>query len=42
MAERWAFEMMSDLPGFTLTETHANIVENKQFLRSDFVPSNGE
>jgi outer membrane lipoprotein-sorting protein len=42
MAERWDPEIMSDLRGFTLTETHTNIVENKQFLRSDFVPSNGE
>jgi hypothetical protein len=27
------------LPGFTATETHTNMVVNKQFLRSDFVPS---
>jgi hypothetical protein len=36
---KWDPEIMSDLHGFTLTETHTNIVVNKQFLRSDFIPS---
>jgi len=40
--ENWDPEMISHLHGFTSTETHANIVLNKQFLRSDFVPLNGE
>ncbi|MGA2685215.1 MAG: hypothetical protein ABSF51_09195 [Verrucomicrobiota bacterium] len=35
-------EIISDLHGFTTTETHTSIVVNKQFLRSDFVPVNGE
>jgi outer membrane lipoprotein-sorting protein len=39
---KWDPEIISDLHGFTSTETHTNIVVNKQFLRSDFVPSNGE
>lgn len=42
MAARWDPEIMSDLHGFTSTETHTHIVKNKQFLRSDFIPSNGE
>lgn len=41
-AAKWDPEIISDLHGFTSTETHTNIVVNKQFLRSDFVPSNGE
>jgi outer membrane lipoprotein-sorting protein len=32
-------EIISPLHGFTSTETHTNIVVNKQFLRLDFVPS---
>jgi outer membrane lipoprotein-sorting protein len=38
----WDPEIIPDLHGFTSTETHTNIVVNKQFLRSDFVPSNDE
>jgi outer membrane lipoprotein-sorting protein len=41
-AAEWNPEIISDLHGFTSTETHTNIVVNKQFLRSDFIPSNGE
>jgi outer membrane lipoprotein-sorting protein len=41
-AAKWDPEIISDLHGFTSTETHTNIVVNIQFLRSDFVPSNGE
>jgi hypothetical protein len=39
---KWDPEIMPALHGLTSVETHANIVVNKQFLRSDFVPSNGE
>jgi hypothetical protein len=39
---KWDPEIMSASHGFTSIETHTNIVMNKQFLRSDFVPSNGE
>jgi outer membrane lipoprotein-sorting protein len=35
-------EINSDIHSFTSTETHTNIVVNKWFLRSDFIPSNGE
>ena len=35
-------EIISDPHGFTTTETHTHIVLNRQFLRSDFVPENGE
>jgi outer membrane lipoprotein-sorting protein len=35
-------QIISDIHGFTTTETHTHIVVNKQFLRSDFVPANGE
>ena len=38
MAAKWDPEIISDLHGFTSTETHASIVVNKRFLRSDFVP----
>jgi outer membrane lipoprotein-sorting protein len=41
-AAKWDPEIMFDLHGFTSTETHTNIVVNKQLLPSDFVPSNGE
>jgi outer membrane lipoprotein-sorting protein len=41
-AAEWNPEIISNLHGFTSTETHTNIVVNKQFLRSDFIPSNGE
>src|SRR6266705_2801855 len=37
-AAKWDPEIMSALHGFTSIETHTNIVVNKQFLRSDFVP----
>jgi len=36
------FEITSDIHSFTSTETHANIVSNPRFSRSDFIPSNGE
>jgi outer membrane lipoprotein-sorting protein len=36
------YEMNSDIHSFTSTETHANIVLNPQFSRSDFIPSSGE
>jgi len=35
-------EIISDIQSFTMTETHTHIVVNKLFLRSDFVPENGE
>jgi hypothetical protein len=39
---KWDPEIMSALHCFTSIEIHTNIVMNKQFLRSDLVPSNGE
>ena len=30
---------MEAMPGFAATETHTNIVVNRKFTRSDFVPS---
>lgn len=38
----WDLEKVSGIQNFTLTETHANIIVDKPFLRSDFIPSNGE
>jgi hypothetical protein len=35
-------EIIPNIHGFTTTETHTHIVVNEQFLRSDFVPENGE
>ena len=35
-------EPSSAIHCFTVTETHTNIVLNKQFFRSDFIPANGE
>jgi hypothetical protein len=35
----WDPEIMPYLHGFTWTETHTNIVVNKRFLRTDFIPS---
>ena len=35
------FEMNSLIHGYTSVETHVNIVVNKPFSRTDFMPLNG-
>jgi hypothetical protein len=32
-------ELFPAMHGFTLTETHTNIVLNRKFSRADFIPS---
>jgi hypothetical protein len=38
----WDCEKLSGIQKLTLTEMHTNIIVDKPFLRSDFIPSNGE
>lgn len=38
----WDLEKVSGIQSLTLTEMHTNIIVDKPFLRSDFIPSNGE
>jgi hypothetical protein len=36
---KWIPEETPDLPGFTWTEMHTNIIVNKRFVRTEFLPS---
>jgi outer membrane lipoprotein-sorting protein len=39
MSSKWTPSLMLDVHGFTSIEIHTNIVVNRKFCRSDFVPS---